>query len=376
MTKKGCPDCMDMKENERPMLILKDIHKFYGKNEVIKGVSLEVRKGELVTFVGPSGCGKTTLLRLIGGFTDVSSGDIILDGQRINDLPPNLRDTRICFQNYALFPHMTVAENVGYGLKINKWSKNGIEARVKELLEMVELHAFGDRMIDKLSGGQQQRVAFARALSLEPKVLLLDEPLSNLDANLRLVMREEIRNLQEKLQITTVFVTHDQFEAMAISDRLVVMKEGLIEQVGSPIEIYERPANEFIAGFVGYVNFMKGWVASIDEKTRATVIHTEYGKIEITLEQSDINNGDDVLMVIRPESVNISLDCGGKGLNVLSGALKSYMYAGSLAKCTVKIGDRTMIIDQYNPRDAQRFKHAEKVEVQIPRSIHLLKKKR
>jgi len=375
MTTKGTAGYMEMKQNERPMLILKGIHKFYGKNEVIKGVSLEVRKGELVTFVGPSGCGKTTLLRLIGGFTDLSSGDIILDGQRINDLPPNLRDTRICFQNYALFPHMTVAENIGYGLKINKWPRNRIEARVKELLKMVEMEMFGDRMIDKLSGGQQQRVAFARALSLEPKVLLLDEPLSNLDANLRLVMREEIRNLQERLQITTVFVTHDQFEAMAISDRLVVMRDGLIEQVGSPIEIYERPANEFIAGFVGYVNFMEGRIASIDEKTRDTVIHTEYGKIEITLEQDDIINGDQVLMVIRPESVNISLDCGGKRQNVLSGALKSYMYAGSLAKCTVMIGDRTMIIDQYNPRDAQQFKHAEKVEVEIPRSVHLLKKK-
>jgi ABC-type Fe3+/spermidine/putrescine transport system ATPase subunit len=366
---------MDMKQNERPMLILKDIHKFYGKNEVIKGVSLEVRKGELVTFVGPSGCGKTTLLRLIGGFTDVSSGDIILDGQRINDLPPNLRDTRICFQNYALFPHMTVAENVGYGLKINRWPKNRIEARVKELLKMVELEPFGDRMIDKLSGGQQQRVAFARALSLEPKVLLLDEPLSNLDANLRLVMREEIRNLQERLQITTVFVTHDQFEAMAISDRLVVLRDGLIEQVGSPIEIYERPANEFIAGFVGYVNFMEGRVTAIDAKTRDTFIDTEYGKIEITLEQDDIKNGDEVLMVIRPESVNISLDRGANRPNVLSGALKSYMYAGSLAKCTVVVGDRTMIIDQYNPRDAQQFKHAERVEVEIPRSVHLLKRK-
>ena len=376
MTTKGIAGYMEMKQNERPMLILKGIHKFYGKNEVIKGVSLEVRKGELVTFVGPSGCGKTTLLRLIGGFTDVSSGDIILDGQRINDLPPNLRDTRICFQNYALFPHMTVAENIGYGLKINKWPRNRIEARVKELLKMVEMEMFGDRMIDKLSGGQQQRVAFARALSLEPKVLLLDEPLSNLDANLRLVMREEIRNLQERLQITTVFVTHDQFEAMAISDRLVVMRDGLIEQVGSPIEIYERPANEFIAGFVGYVNFMEGRVASIGEKTREAVIDTEYGQIEIALEQDDIVHGDEVLLVIRPESVNISLDRCGKGQNVLSGALKSYMYAGSLAKCTVKIGDRTMIIDQYNPRDAQQFKHAEKVEVEIPRSVHLLKKKR
>ena len=366
---------MNSKETEKPMLILKDIHKFYGNNEVLKGVSLEVKRGELVTFVGPSGCGKTTLLRLIGGFTDISSGDIILDGQRINDLPPNLRDTRICFQNYALFPHMTVAENVGYGLKVNKWPKEKIAARVKELLEMVELGAFGDRMIDKLSGGQQQRVAFARALSLEPKVLLLDEPLSNLDANLRLVMREEIRKLQERLHITTVFVTHDQFEAMAISDRLVVMKNGLIEQVGSPIEIYEKPANEFIAAFVGYVNFMDGRIESVDQATRNTAVSTAYGVFEITLEQDDIRTGDEVLMVIRPESVNLSIDCQREGKNILCGTLKTYMYAGSLAKCTVMIGDKKMIIDQYNPRDAKQFKHAEKVEIEIPRSVHLLKKK-
>jgi ABC-type Fe3+/spermidine/putrescine transport system ATPase subunit len=367
---------MNSTEADKPMLILKDIHKFYGNNEVLKGVSLEVKRGELVTFVGPSGCGKTTLLRLIGGFTDISSGDIILDGQRINDLPPNLRDTRICFQNYALFPHMTVAENVGYGLKINKWPKVKIAARVKELLDMVELGAFGDRMIDKLSGGQQQRVAFARALSLEPKVLLLDEPLSNLDANLRLVMREEIRKLQERLHITTVFVTHDQFEAMAISDRLVVMEDGLIEQVGTPIEIYEKPANQFIASFVGYVNFMDGRVASIDDAKRHAVVATEYGDMEIRLEQDDIARGDDVLIVIRPESISLSLDCGQKGQNVICGTLKTYMYAGSIAKCTVMIGDKKMIIDQYNPRDAQQFLHAAKVEVEIPRSVHLLKKKK
>lgn len=359
---------------EKPMLILKDIHKWYGNHEVLKGLSLDVKRGELVTFVGPSGCGKTTLLRLIGGFTDISSGEIILDGERINDLPPNLRDTRICFQNYALFPHMTVAENVGYGLKVNKWPKERIAARVQELLEMVELGAFGERMIDKLSGGQQQRVAFARALSLEPKVLLLDEPLSNLDANLRLVMREEIRKLQERLHITTVFVTHDQFEAMAISDRLVVMKDGLIEQVGSPIEIYERPANEFIAGFVGYVNFMDGRIESIDQTTRNTAVNTAFGTFEIILEQDDIRTGDDVLMVIRPESVTLSIGGEQGRKNVLHGHLKTYMYAGSLAKCTVMIGDKKMIVDQYNPRDAKHYKHAEKVEVEIPRSVHLLKK--
>ena len=363
-----------MNATEKPMLVLKDVHKLYGNNEVVKGVSLEVKRGELVTFVGPSGCGKTTLLRLIGGFTDISSGDIILDGQRINDLPPNLRDTRICFQNYALFPHMTVAENVGYGLKINKWPKDKSKARVKELLEMVELGAFENRMIDKLSGGQQQRVAFARALSLEPKVLLLDEPLSNLDANLRLVMREEIRKLHERLHITTVFVTHDQFEAMAISDRLVVMRDGMIQQVGTPIEIYERPANEFIAGFVGYVNFLDGRIESINEKTQTTVVDTPYGHFEINLDQQEIQNGDEVLMVIRPESVSLSLDVGVSRQNVICGTLKTYMYAGSVAKCTVMVGDKKMIIDQYNPRDALHFKNAEKVEVEIPRNIHVLKK--
>lgn len=365
---------MDGEAVARPMLILKDVHKFYGHNEVLKGISLDVEEGELVTFVGPSGCGKTTLLRLIGGFTEISAGDIILDGKRINDLPPNLRDTRICFQNYALFPHMTVSENVGYGLRINGWPKDRIKARVNDLLEMVELGAFGDRMIDRLSGGQQQRVAFARAISLEPKVLLLDEPLSNLDANLRLVMREELRKLQRRLNITTVFVTHDQFEAMAISDRLVVMRNGLIEQVGSPIEIYERPANSFIASFVGYVNFIDGRIGSIDEATRDTLVETEHGRLEIALEQADIVEGDEVLIVVRPEAATLSRDVGIKRPNVVCGTLKSYMYAGSLAKCTVEIGTMKMIIDQYNPTDTHHFREAERVAVEIPRRVHLLKK--
>jgi ABC-type Fe3+/spermidine/putrescine transport system ATPase subunit len=270
---------------------------------------------------------------------------------------------------------MTVAENVGYGLRIRKWPRKRIAARVEELLELVELGAYGGRAIDRLSGGQQQRVALARALCVEPKVLLLDEPLSNLDANLRLVMREEIRKLQERLRITTVFVTHDQFEAMAISDRLVVMRDGLIEQVGTPIEIYERPANEFIAGFVGYVNFMAGRIEAIDDATRNAVVDTGHGKIEIQLDQQGIEQGDDVVMVIRPESVILSLDSGSPKRNVLGGTLETYMYAGPLAKCSVSIGDRTMVVDQYNPRDARHFKQAERVAVEIPRSVHLLKRK-
>jgi ABC-type Fe3+/spermidine/putrescine transport system ATPase subunit len=374
MTKRGSAGYMGMKENERPMLILKDIHKFYGKNEVLKGVSLEVRKGELVTFVGPSGCGKTTLLRIIGGFTDVSSGDIILDGQRINDLPPNLRDTRICFQNYALFPHMTVAENIGYGLKINRWSKNRIEARVNELLKIVELETFGDRMIDKLSGGQQQRVAFARALSLEPKVLLLDEPLSNLDANLRVVMREEIRNIQARIQVTTIFVTHDQYEAMCISDRLIVLHNGVIQQIGSPVEIYERPANEFIASFVGYVNFLEGRVDAVQAETRSLVVATELGRLELDHTRKDIATGDPVLLVIRPEAVSLSPWSGGESQNMFHGAVESQMYAGNLAKYTIKFGQKEMVIDQYNPMGSQKYSKNEKVKLTIPRNVHVLKR--
>lgn len=375
MTTNGVAGNMDRRKDITPMLILKDIHKFYGKNEVLRGVSLEVHKGELVTFVGPSGCGKTTLLRVIGGFTEASSGDIILDGQRINDLPPNLRDTRICFQNYALFPHMNVAENVGYGLKINKWPKTRIEARVKELLEMVELQEFGERMIDQLSGGQQQRVAFARALSLEPKVLLLDEPLSNLDANLRMVMRQEIRNIQERIQITTIFVTHDQYEAMSISDRLVVLHKGMIQQIGLPVDIYERPANEFVAGFVGYVNFLEGQVESIHPESNTACVTTEFGRLDLDHDQKEIVVGERVLLVIRPEAVSLSPWDRGESQNTFHGMVQSQMYAGSLAKYTVKFGQKEMVIDHYNPMGCRKYGKNDKVKVTIPRKVHMLRLK-
>lgn len=363
-----------MDANQKPMLIIKDIRKAFGTNEVLKGISMEVKKGELVTFVGPSGCGKTTLLRIIGGFTEHDSGEIILDGRSIGHLPPNLRDTRICFQNYALFPHLTVAGNLAYGLKIQKWKKDKIRERVEELLKLVQLEGMGDRMIDKLSGGQQQRVAFARALSVSPKVLLLDEPLSNLDANLRLLMRDEIRRLQTELHITTVFVTHDQFEAMAISDRLVVLEDGIIQQVGSPVEIYDHPANEFIANFVGYVNFLGATIDTIETETGDSTVSTEYGKLEITIEQDDIRVGDDVVLVIRPETLTISLSNGTAKQNVLHGTLTRYMYTGSLAKCSVNLGDREMIIDLYNPRDHRNIRKNDRVEVTIPGNVHVLKR--
>jgi ABC-type Fe3+/spermidine/putrescine transport system ATPase subunit len=354
-----------------PMLILNDIHKFYDRLEVLKGISMDVNQGELVTFVGPSGCGKTTLLRIIGGFTPLDSGEVILDGQKIDHLPPNLRDTRICFQNYALFPHMTVAENIGYGLKIKKWKKSKVQERVEELLKLVQLEGLGGRMIDKLSGGQQQRVALARALSLEPKVLLLDEPLSNLDANLRLTMRGEIRKLQERLKITTIFVTHDQFEAMSISDRIVVMKEGIIQQVGSPIEIYERPANEFIAGFVGFVNFLDGTVEKVDIGLGKATASTPIGEVHFVPEWN-INVGDRVKLVVRPETIDIS---GAEPVgmnNTFQGEVEIGMYVGSLAKYTVLVKGEKIIIDQPNPRETF-FRPKEKIYLSIPENIHVLR---
>ena len=355
------------------MLELHDIHKFYDRLEVLKGISLDVARGELVTFVGPSGCGKTTLLRIIGGFTNLDSGRVVLDGQKIDHLPPNLRDTRICFQNYALFPHMTVAENISYGLKIKKWKKNRIAERVEELLRLVKLEGLGGRMIDKLSGGQQQRVAVARALSLEPKVLLLDEPLSNLDANLRLTMRGEIRKLQERLKVTTIFVTHDQFEAMSISDRIVVMRDGLIQQIGSPIEIYERPGNEFIAGFVGFVNFLDGKIEKVDIGLDKASASTPLGTIQF-IPRRNIAAGDQVKLVFRPETIDISRNEPKENPNVFQGEVEIGMYVGSLAKYTVQVKGERIIIDQPNPRETGLFKSGEKIYISLPEDIHLLMK--
>jgi ABC-type Fe3+/spermidine/putrescine transport system ATPase subunit len=268
---------------------------------------------------------------------------------------------------------MTVAENINYGLKIRKWKKGKIEERVEELLRLVKLEGLGQRMIDKLSGGQQQRVALARALSLEPKVLLLDEPLSNLDANLRLMMRGEIRKLQERLKITTIFVTHDQFEAMSISDRIVVMKEGIIQQIGSPIEIYEKPGNEFIAGFVGYVNFLEGVIEIVDIGLERATASTAIGKIQFVPERS-ISVGDRVKLVIRPETINISnSEPKGKN-NIFQGEVEIGMYVGSLSKYTVQVKGERIIIDQANPRETGVFKTNEKVYLSIPDNIHLLMK--
>lgn len=236
---------------------IREAVKRYGDFVALKGVSLDIKAGEFFTLLGPSGCGKTTLLRMIAGFNSVDGGEILFDDKVINNIDAHKRDIGMVFQNYAIFPHLTVAENVAYGLKAKKTPRDEITQRVAEALKQVQIEALAARRPNELSGGQQQRVALARAFVIEPGVLLMDEPLSNLDAKLRVQMRTVIKKLQRRLGITTIYVTHDQEEALAISDRIAVMKEGEIMQVGSPEEIYKKPQNPFVAGFIGVSNFME-----------------------------------------------------------------------------------------------------------------------
>jgi spermidine/putrescine ABC transporter ATP-binding subunit len=283
-----------------PTLHLERIVKKYGKVKAVDELSLEVREGELLTLLGPSGCGKTTVLRCVSGFIKPDSGDIYLGDRKITEIPPQKRGIGLVFQNYALWPHMTVFQNLAFGLKIKKLSKNEIRQKVERALALVQLEGFGDRYPRQLSGGQQQRVALSRALVLEPDILLLDEPLSNLDALLREQMRFEIAQIHKQAGITTIYVTHDQTEAMVISDRIAVLEKGRIMQLGTPLEIYSKPANKFVAGFMGTTNFIYGKVISFD-KDYAEVT-TDEG-VTLTGRGRELKKGDEVDVAIRPESI-------------------------------------------------------------------------
>ena len=257
-------------------VIIKNAVKKYGDFTAVNGISLNIEQGEFFTLLGPSGCGKTTLLRMIAGFNTVDGGEICFDEQVINTLPAHKRDIGMVFQNYAIFPHLNVADNVAYGLKARKVPKEQITPRVDEALRMVQIDQLKTRQPNELSGGQQQRVALARAFVIEPGVLLMDEPLSNLDAKLRVQMRTTIKKLQRRLGITTIYVTHDQEEALAISDRIAVMKEGNIMQIGRPEEIYRKPANPFVANFIGVSNFVDCTVDGQDPKAASVKLHDGY----------------------------------------------------------------------------------------------------
>ena len=283
-------------------VIIKNAVKKYGDFTAVNGISLNIEQGEFFTLLGPSGCGKTTLLRMIAGFNTVDGGEICFDEQVINTLPAHKRDIGMVFQNYAIFPHLNVADNVAYGLKARKVPKEQITPRVEEALKMVQIDQLKARQPNELSGGQQQRVALARAFVIEPGVLLMDEPLSNLDAKLRVQMRTTIKKLQRRLGITTIYVTHDQEEALAISDRIAVMKEGNIMQIGRPEEIYRKPANPFVANFIGVSNFIDCTVDGKDPEAASVKLHDGYS-FQMPLRTA---YSGEVILSARPEQLFFS----------------------------------------------------------------------
>jgi iron(III) transport system ATP-binding protein len=327
----------------------------------VDDLSLVLREGELVTLLGPSGCGKTTALRMVAGFETPTAGSIRIGGVDVTRRPPHRRDTAMVFQSYAIFPHLTVAENVGFGLRTRGVPPPEIARRVAALLDLVQLEGLGDRSPDRVSGGQQQRVALARAIITEPKVLLFDEPLSNLDAKLRAEMRGEIRAIQRRVGITSLYVTHDQAEAMALSDRIVVMRAGRIEQVGSPVEIYARPATRFVADFVGRVNFLPA------ERVSPGTVRVRLGCVAADLPVADGAGArpDGRLAVLRPEAIRLLPGAAGDP-GQPQGHVRRAVYLGDVAEYEVAAGSVLLLVSVANPVAEGLFAEGDAVAIALP----------
>ena len=313
---------------------IQNLKKQFGSSVAVSDFSLDIAEGELVAFLGPSGCGKTTTLRMIAGFIAPTEGRILIGDTDVTQMPVHKRNTGMVFQRYALFPHMTVAENVSFGLEMHKVPKGERDTAIKRVLDMVRMTELRDRYPRQLSGGQQQRVAIARALAIQPKVFLLDEPLSNLDAKLRLEVREEIRALQQRLGLTTVFVTHDQEEALAISDRMAIMYDGKVQQVGAPDALYDHPANLFVAEFLGKMNFFEGVSAPSD------MFVTDKGTRIVFAGEGSANR-----VGVRPERVRLSTDTPTAD-NVFAGTIESAIYLGALVDVRVRLQSGEIIVVQ------------------------------
>lgn len=325
---------------------LRRVTKVFQGETAVRGINLGIRRGEFFSILGPSGCGKTTTLRLIAGFEDPTAGEVLIRGQSMIRVPAYRRPVNTVFQSYALFGHMTVWDNVAFGLRIRKLSKAEVRSRVDEALQLVKMTAYAQRFPRQLSGGQQQRVALARALVNRPAVVLLDEPLGALDLKLRKEMQVELSNLHQELGVTFVMVTHDQEEALSLSDRIAVMNEGLIEQIGSPSEIYEYPQTPFVADFIGDTNLFQGQVAHADSSTLK--ITTDRG-LNIYARPSEVWNGaspSSVFVSIRPEKIHVSLDAPESGMNCFEGRLKNVMYLGTHVHYLIELlsGDRLMVM--------------------------------
>lgn len=361
-----------MKESKS--VILKNISKIFkghdneGLFKAVDDISVTINPGEFVTLLGPSGCGKTTTLRMIAGFETPTTGEILLGNESINNLPPNKRDTAMVFQSYALFPHYTIYENIAYGLRIHKMDQALINEKVTHIINLVGLEGLESRSPGQLSGGQQQRVALARALVMEPGVLLFDEPLSNLDAKLRIYMRNEIKKIQKKLGLTSIYVTHDQSEAMSLSDRVIVMNKGKIEQVGSPEEIYQQPSTEFIAEFIGTANFADGKVVDVKEGEYA-IVEMLGNVVKVPLRgDAKFKGGDRVKVVIRPESITVG-DTGK-----YEGTITLSTFMGNVQEYNVYVGENNIFVEVSNPSGKRIYSESDKVKLDIQEeSLHLIK---
>ena len=323
-------------------LSISHVTKQYGDTVVVDDFNLDIEKGEFVSFLGPSGCGKTTTLRMVAGFEIPTAGKILLDGADITDKAPNQRNVGMIFQAYALFPNMTVAQNIGFGLSVRKESKEMVAQRVDEMISLINLEKHATKYPYQLSGGQQQRVSLARALAIHPQVLLLDEPLSALDAKIRVSLRAEIRTIQKKLGITAIFVTHDQEEALSISDRIVVMNSGLMEQVGTPFEIYNFPTTVFAANFVGSLNNASAEV--VDPAN--SLISIDGVQFESAIDLKERRKGDKVRVAIRPERLSFASE--QKKANVVDATIENITFLGSVVRIQLKIGNTKFNMDTFN----------------------------
>jgi spermidine/putrescine ABC transporter ATP-binding subunit len=340
-----------------PEVYLENLTKKFSDVIAIDNLNLRIFNGEILTLLGPSGCGKTTTLRCIAGFLKPDKGNIYLGNECITNIPPEKRKMAMVFQNYALWPHMNVFDNIAFGLKVRKFPKEEIRKRVKEILEIVKLSGLEYRFPRQLSGGQQQRVALARALVIEPEVLLLDEPLSNLDAKLREEMRFEIKELQRRLKITTIYVTHDQAEALVLSDRIAIMNQGKLMQVGLPQEIYDHPENKFVAGFIGLTTFVDGIIKDFNKEKNEAIVETKDGLL-IHAYAKNVTIGQNVTISIRPEHVKIFHFKEKIGINCYEGIVSKAAYLGNIIDYRIKIGEWE-IRTQTTPEEV--FKVNEKV---------------
>ena len=355
-------------------------HKAYQTPEgtlvrALDDITINVRSNEFLTLLGPSGCGKTTLLKTIAGFEDLDGGDLILEGRSLKAVPAHRRPFNTVFQNYALFPHMNVSQNIAYGLDVTGVKKAERDRRVGEALEMVGLAGYGGRKPSQLSGGQQQRVALARSLVLKPRVLLLDEPLSALDRKMRETMQIELKNLQNSVGITFIFVTHDQEEALAMSDRIAVLSQGRVQQLGSPTDVYDTPANEFVANFVGTSNLFSGRIVESDAPRGLVTIETANGR-RLIASGRDFGNGSAVKMVLRPEHLRLVDPGEFEGAGLLEGQVKDVIFVGSVIHVHVDVGfGRTAIVHHHHDRAGIRNAIEAGANVRIaysPSSAHLI----